>query len=115
MLELPCLQVRYQGWIHQEVSPVAPIKHSPSLLTSIDPGIGTCHFLLVKSQELCFTITTIEVSVSLLASMSRLTMDLATGITVEAILRTPPATSIKNTLAILLHPWSWLGGQMGDP
>ncbi|KIJ89671.1 hypothetical protein K443DRAFT_618900, partial [Laccaria amethystina LaAM-08-1] len=44
-------------------------------------------------------------------------IDLLTGVSLEAILLKPPATthSQETKLAICLHPWSWLGGRMKDP
>jgi hypothetical protein len=43
---------------------------------------------------------------------------LPTGISLEANLEAPTAGSSQdsqgNKLAILLHPWSWLGGSMND-
>ena len=44
-------------------------------------------------------------------------IDLPTGVSLEAILLKPPATThLEGTkLAICLHPWSWLGGRMEDP
>lgn len=44
-------------------------------------------------------------------------IDLPTGVSLEAILLKPPATthSEGTKLAICLHPWSWLGGRMEDP
>ena len=44
-------------------------------------------------------------------------IDLPTGVSLEANLMKPPATthSEGTKLAICLHPWSWLGGRMEDP
>ncbi|KAL0954829.1 hypothetical protein HGRIS_003774 [Hohenbuehelia grisea] len=48
------------------------------------------------------------------------TIDLESGISLEVELfkpplRNPDAQGSSNKLAILLHPWSWLGGRMNDP
>lgn len=41
---------------------------------------------------------------------------LPTGVSLETDLDYPPESSHEgNKLAILLHPWSWLGGNMNDP
>ncbi|KIJ89885.1 hypothetical protein K443DRAFT_664556 [Laccaria amethystina LaAM-08-1] len=44
-------------------------------------------------------------------------IDLPTGVSLEAILLKPPASthSEGTKLAVCLHPWSWLGGRMEDP
>ncbi|TFK28410.1 alpha/beta-hydrolase [Coprinopsis marcescibilis] len=45
-------------------------------------------------------------------------LKLSTGVTLECILKAPNPSSDPQTcsqLAICLHPWSWLGGQMNDP
>ncbi|KAL5503917.1 hypothetical protein ACEPAH_7989 [Sanghuangporus vaninii] len=41
-------------------------------------------------------------------------VQLPSGHKVELVLRSQPA-SASSQLAILLHPWSWLGGNMNDP
>jgi len=44
---------------------------------------------------------------------------LPTGVTLEAELSEPltipESHDDGNNLAVCLHPWSWLGGQMDDP
>lgn len=41
---------------------------------------------------------------------------LATGASLEADVEAPAEYNTQETkLAILLHPWSWLGGSMNDP
>jgi alpha/beta superfamily hydrolase len=39
------------------------------------------------------------------------------GVSLEADLEVPTGSQStqENKLAILLHPWSWLGGRMNDP
>ncbi|KAF8913515.1 Alpha/Beta hydrolase protein [Mucidula mucida] len=45
-----------------------------------------------------------------------LTIQLSTGVSLEAELCVPQAESSGGArLAIFLHPWSWLGGRMDDP
>ncbi|KAJ7659960.1 Alpha/Beta hydrolase protein [Mycena rosella] len=40
---------------------------------------------------------------------------LRTGVSLEFKLSPPPISSDEHKLAVCLHPWSWLGGQMNDP
>lgn len=44
-------------------------------------------------------------------------IDLSTGVSLEVDLLQPlhQGDQSENKLAVLLHPWSWLGGQMHDP
>lgn len=44
-------------------------------------------------------------------------IQLPSGVSLEADLEAPPngPSEQENKLAILLHPWSWLGGNMNDP
>ncbi|KAF7316928.1 Peptidase-S15 domain-containing protein [Mycena chlorophos] len=40
---------------------------------------------------------------------------LSTGVSLETLISPPPRTRDAKKLAVLLHPWSWLGGRMSDP
>ncbi|KAJ7178569.1 Alpha/Beta hydrolase protein [Mycena crocata] len=40
---------------------------------------------------------------------------LRTGVSLEVKLSPPPTAHDDHKLAVCLHPWSWLGGQMNDP
>ncbi|KAF8638299.1 hypothetical protein AX17_002319 [Amanita inopinata Kibby_2008] len=49
--------------------------------------------------------------------LGRMSVDLPTGVSLEIDLLQPSwqGDQGENKLAVLLHPWSWLGGQMRDP
>jgi hypothetical protein len=53
----------------------------------------------------------------LMATDQELQVKLPSGVSLEAKLYSPKvSTSEDGTgLAVLLHPWSWLGGRMEDP
>ena len=45
-------------------------------------------------------------------------IQLPTGVSLEVELTEPPSATDhrqEKKLAVCLHPWSWLGGQMDDP
>lgn len=60
--------------------------------------------------------TTVTAPMSATALSSRELIQLPSGLRLETDLIEPEATVPResNKLAVLLHPWSWLGGTMND-
>ena len=115
---MSCLIVVVDGELIE--SPLAPDKYYEP--TSINYNLQLTYSLLHYHPSNRRTVQTAialrrEVTVPDFMQRNVDIIDLPTGVSLEAILLKPPATthSEGTKLAICLHPCSWLGSRMEDP